>query len=175
MQGIISLKSYRSWWPIFEIAVLYFKLQQDVKQYSSYARRQHRTLRYYMLNVKLQVIGLTRSEKTSLMTTPKRPGVQIWQMNLRLPMDPPRDQKFGRWTFVCQWTPQVPEMWQMNLHLPTNTPLGTRNLADEPSSADGPPPGTRHLADEPSSADSNFTLLLTSSGQEWQFHTATDI
>ena len=41
------------------------------------------------------LFGLTRSEKTSLVTKPKRPGVQIWQMNLRLPMDPP-DQKFGR-------------------------------------------------------------------------------
>ena len=25
-------------------------------------------------------IGLTRSEKTSVMTTPKRPGAQIWQI-----------------------------------------------------------------------------------------------
>ena len=35
------------------------------------------------LDVELYIlgfIGLTRSEKTSVMTTPKRPGVQLWQI-----------------------------------------------------------------------------------------------
>ena len=43
----------------------------------------------------------------------------------------------------------------------------TQNLADEPMLADWDPQGSR--------ADDDFTLLLTSSGQEWQFHIATDI
>ena len=40
--------------------------------------------------------------------------------------------KFGRWTFICQWTPQYQtrnalgvQIWQMNLHLPMDPP-GTR-------------------------------------------------
>ena len=46
------------------------------------------------------------------------------------------------------------------------------NLADEPSLADVPL-GTQNLADKPTSA--NVPLLLTSSGQQWQFHTAADM
>ena len=76
------------------------------------------------------------------------------------------------------------------LHTPTP------NLADEPTLADGPPSessidalntATPNLADEPTLANGppkcwhlvvhngNFTLLQTSTGQEWIFHTATDI
>ena len=60
----------------------------------------------------------------------------------------------------------------------------TPKLADEPTLADGPPTEYRldalntttpNLADEPTLANGNFTLLLTSNGQEWQFHIATDI
>ena len=71
-------------------------------------------------------------------------GSSIWQMNLCLPMDPPVPEqkclayqytqlgrwpyfgqfKFGRWTFICQWTPHyqsrdacipVHTTWQMTL------------------------------------------------------------
>ena len=43
-------------------------------------------------------------------------------------------------------------------------------MADEPTLANGPP-WDWHLVIQ----SGNFTLLLTSSGQEWQFHIATDI
>ena len=81
----------------------------------------------------------------------------------------------------------------------------TQKLADEPTLADGPPvtridalnTATPNVADEPTLANAtdiywswmvishcywhllvqngNFTLLLTSSGQEWQFHIASVI
>ena len=63
-----------------------------------------------------------QSKKTSLMTTPKCLGVQIWQMNLCLLMAP-QDQ-FRDALNTC-----------------------TQNLADEPTLADGPPvPEQRCLA-----------------------------
>ena len=62
----------------------------------------------------------------------------------------------------------------------------TLNLADEPTLADGPPSELLltssgqewqfHIATDVSVVkNGNFTLLLTSHGQEWQFHIATDI
>ena len=68
----------------------------------------------------------------------------------------------------------------------------TLNLADEPTLADGPPSESRidvmntatpNLADKPSLANATdiywsamaISLLLTSRGQEWQFHIANDI
>ena len=78
------------------------------------------------------------------MTTPKRPGVQIWQMNLLWPMETPVPEqrcleyqytKLGRWTYFGQLTPPstraempwipVHETWQMNLLWPMYPP-GTR-------------------------------------------------
>ena len=54
---------------------------------------------------------------------------------------------------------------------------GTHSLADEPTLADGPPTYSMaislcysHLLIK----NGHFTLLLTSSVQEWQFHIATD-
>ena len=64
------------------------------------------------------LVGLTQSKKTSLMTTPKCLGVQIWQMNLLWLVDPPVPEqryleyqytKLGRWTYFGQWIPPVPE------------------------------------------------------------------
>ena len=60
---------------------------------------------------------------------------------------------------------------------PLNT--ATPNLADEPTWADGLPSESRidvlnnatpHFTDKPT-----LPMLLTSSGQEWQFHIATDV
>ena len=68
----------------------------------------------------------------------------------------------------------------------------TPNLADEHTLADGPhPPGNQAEIPsilvhttwqtnllwvmDPPMPNGNFTLLLTSTGQEWQFHIATDI
>ena len=87
---------------------------------------------------------------------------KTWQMNLLFLADEPP---------LANGPPQVHKIWQTNILLPMDPP-GTQNLADEPPLANGPP-GTQNLADEPSSADG--PLLLTSSGQQWQFHTATDI
>ena len=63
--------------------------------------------------------------------------------------------------------------------------LGTPKLADEPTFADGPPKWIKHRCLEYYYTKlgrwiyfgqwTNFTLLLTSSGQEWQFHIATDM
>ena len=74
------------------------------------------------------------------MTTPKHLGVQIWQINLLWPMDPPVSEqkcleyqytKLGRWTYFGWWTPPVPEeRW---LH------ITTQNLAYELTLANGPP------------------------------------
>ena len=60
------------------------------------------------------LIGLTWSKKTSLMTTPKHPGVQIWQMKPLWPMDPPYQSRDALHTSTC-------------------------NLADESTLADGLP------------------------------------
>ena len=79
------------------------------------------------------------------------PGIlahQTWQMNLLLLMDPPSESSIDA--------------------LNTTTP----NLADEPTLADGP---ISHCYWHLVVKNGNFTLLLTSSGQEWQFHPATDI
>ena len=151
------------------------------------------------------------------MTTPKRPGTQIWQTNLIWPMDPPRT-KSDRQTFFGWWTPQD-QIWQMNLLWPVDplgpeqrcleyqytkpgrwtyfgqwTPLGTRaempwipvhktwqmNLLwlMDPSVPEQTcleyqytQLGRWHLVVK----NGNFTLLLTSSGQAWQFHFATDV
>ena len=124
-------------------------------------------------------IGLTRSENTSLMATPKRPGVQICQMNLHWLMEPPVPEqkcheyqytKIGRWTYFGWWTPQYQNRDALN--------TSTQNLADKPTLANGPPQGKR--AEMPSHCywhlvvrNGNFTLLLTSSCQERQFHIAT--
>ena len=70
--------------------------------------------------------------------------------------------------------PPPPCEWRIDT-LNTATP----NLADEPTLADGLPSASRidvlntatpHLADKPT-----LPMLLTSSGQEWQFHIATNI
>ena len=105
---------------------------------------------------------------------------KTWQMNLLWPMDPLGTQNLAdkptfsgrqtfcsRWTYFGQWTPQVERR---------------DALADKYTLADGPPTHTHkwrmaishcywHLVVK----NNNFTLLLTSSGQEWQFHIATDI
>ena len=65
--------------------------------------------------------------------------------------------KFVRWSFFIRWTPQY--QWRDALN------TSTKNVPGEPTLADGPP----------TCMNGNFTLLLTSSGQEWQFHIATDI
>ena len=93
---------------------------------------------------------------------------QIWQMNLLQPMDPPYKSRDALDT-------------------------STQNLADEPMLADGTPNVAEqrclHTATDISWSrmaishcywylvvkNGNFTLLLMSSGQEWQFHIATDI
>ena len=82
--------------------------------------------------------------------------------------------KLGRWTYFGQWTPH----WYKNRDA-LNT--SRQNLADEHTLADGPPAGTRaeipwipiHKTWQMNVLwpNCNFSLLLTSSGQEWQFHT----
>ena len=102
----------------------------------------------------------------------------------------------GRWTPTpCEWridalntvTPNLadeptladgPPSPPSELRIDTlNT--ATPNLADEPTLADGLPSASRidvlntatpHLADK-----RTLPMLLTSSGQKWQFHIATDI
>ena len=91
--------------------------------------------------------------------------------------------KFGRWTFFGWWTPQYQSRDALNTTI--------KNLADDPTLANGTPQELsidalnnciQNMADKHTLADGylvvrngNFTLLLTSSGQEWQFHIATDI
>ena len=65
--------------------------------------------------------------------------------------------KFVRWTFFIWWTPQY--QWRDALN--TSTKKHTR--------------WTYFGWWTPHMLNGNFTLLLTSSGQEWQFHIATDI
>ena len=65
--------------------------------------------------------------------------------------------KFVRWTFFIWWTPQ----YQRRDALNTSTKKHTR--------------WTYFGWWTPHMLNGNFTLLLTSSGQEWQFHIATDI
>ena len=118
------------------------------------------------LQLQIEFIGLMQSEKTSLMTTPKCQGVQIWQINLCLPMDPPVPEqrwlayqytKLGRWTFIYWWTPPVPEQrclayqytklcrwayfgwWTPHYQSRDAFHTSTQNLADEPTLTDGPP------------------------------------
>ena len=97
------------------------------------------------------------------MTTPKRPGTQIWQMNLLWPMDPPigknscleyRYTIVARQTYFGRWTPLLARIVALN--------TGTQCLADEPTLADGPPSELRinalntttpNLADEPTLAN----------------------
>ena len=103
----------------------------------------------------------------------------------------------GRWTYFGWWTPSsraempwlpVHTTWQMNL-LWLMDPPGTRaempwipvhNTLQMNWLCPMDPQGNR--AEMPSHCywhivvkNGNFTLLLTSSGQEWQFHIATDI
>ena len=112
------------------------------------------------------IVGLMESKKTSLMTTYKCLGFQIWQMNLLWPMDPPGTRA------EIPWIP-VHKTWQMNLLWPMDPPLpqqrcleyqytilgrwtyfgwwtphyqsrdafntSKQNLADEPTLANGPP------------------------------------
>ena len=75
--------------------------------------------------------------------------------------------KFGRWTFFTWWTPQY--QWRDTLN------TSTKNLPDEPTLADGPPTcwmAISHCYWHLVVKNGNFTLLLTSIGQEWEFHIA---
>ena len=83
-----------------------------------------------------------------------------WQTNLLWLMDPPSIENrclqycyiiHGRQTYFCRWTPHMSESRDA-LH------TSTQKLADKLMLADGHP-----------------LKVLTSSGQEWQFHSATDI
>ena len=79
--------------------------------------------------------------------------------------------KLGRWTYFGWWDPQFQQRWLEYQYtilcrwtwLCQWTPQGNR--AEMPSHC------YWHLVVK----NGNFTLLLTSSGQEWQFHIATDI
>ena len=76
-----------------------------------------------------------------MMSTPKRPGVQIWQMNLCLLMDPPWYQSRNALNTSTQNLADEPTLadglpwYQSRNALNTNT----QNLADEPTVANGPP------------------------------------
>ena len=150
---------------------------------------------------------LMQSEKASLMTTPKCPGIQIWQINLCLPMDPPQYQ--SRNALGVQ-------IWQMNLHLPMDPPSTRAEMPWIPVHKtwlmnlhllmDPPVPEQKCLEYQYTKLGrwtyfgwwtppvqlgrwtyfgqcywhlvvkhDTFTLLLTYTGQEWQFHIATDI
>ena len=98
------------------------------------------------------------------------PVQTTWQMNLLWPMDPnppvPRQRCLeylytilGRWTYFAQWTPKVTE--QKCLLIATDIKWSRMAISH----------CYWHLVVK----NGNFTLLLISSGQEWQFHTATDI
>ena len=55
-----------------------------------------------MLEYKLtpfNLIGLTRSEKTSVMSTVKRPGTHIWQINWQIYPLPSRSASGSEWQF----------------------------------------------------------------------------
>ena len=116
---------------------------------------------------------------------------QIWHMNLLQPMDPPYKSKdafntstqnladeptladgppvqeqtcleyqytkLGRWTYFGQWTPQGNRTFTLLL-----TFSGQRMAISH---------CYWHLVVK----NGNFTLLLTSSDQEWQSHNATDV
>ena len=69
--------------------------------------------------------------------------------NKRKPMDPPGYTKFGRQTFFWWWTIATDVYWSRMAISHWYTHLVVKN--------------------------GNFTLLLTSSSQEWQFHISTDI
>ena len=93
--------------------------------------------------------------------------------------------KLGRQTFFSWWTPPVPEQRWLAYHCTKlgrwtyygyRTPQG--NKAERPSHC------CWHLVIRHSNShcyqhlvvkNGNFSLLPTSSGQEWQFHSATDI
>ena len=105
--------------------------------------------------------------------------------------------KPGRWTYFGWWTPQFWSRDALNTR--------TQNLAEETTLANGPPGTRAEMAWIPVHntlqmnllcqwtpqgnrtemslhcywhlvvKNGNFTLVLTYSGQEWQFHIATDI
>ena len=96
------------------------------------------------------------------------PVHKTWQMNLLWLLEPLVQEqrcleyqykKLGRWTYVRWWTPNVAE--QRCLH--TATDISWSRMA------------ISHCYWYLVVKNGNFTLLLTSSGQEWQFHIATDI
>ena len=116
-----------------------------------------------------------------------------WQMNLLWPMDPPITRA------EMPWIP-VHNTWQMNLLWPPwyqsrdALHTSTQYLADEHILANGPSHKVTEERCLHTATDilwsrmaishcywhlvvqnGNFTLLLTSSGHEWQFHIATDI
>ena len=84
------------------------------------------------------LVGLMWSEKTSVMSTSKSLGVQIWQIYLLWPMDPPIVRLvLGRWTYFGQWTPpdtaEMPWMpvhntWQTNTLWQMDPPIQLRCL-----------------------------------------------
>ena len=97
-----------------------------------------------------------QSEKTSVMTIPKCPGAQIWQI----------------YPWICQqiYHPLVltshGQKWQL-----ADLPLDL--LADLSPSADILWSRMAIGRSTPRSASRSTLQVLTSSGQEWQFHIAT--
>ena len=107
----------------------------------------------------------------------------------------------GRQNFFCQWTPpptSETSTWQTNLLWPMDTPdtaempwMPVHNTWQTNTLCHMDPPVIEQRCLEywytqlgrqtyfgwwtPHMVNSNFTLLLTSSCQEWQFHIATDI
>ena len=78
--------------------------------------------------------------------------------------------KFVRWSFFIWWTPQ----YQCRDALNTST----KNVPGEPTLADGPPTcwmAILHCYWHLVVKNGNFTFLLTSIGQEWEYHIATGI
>ena len=84
--------------------------------------------------------------------------------------------KFGRWTFFSQWhtraeMPWIPvhKTWQMNLLLADGTPnVAEQRCLHTATDISVVKNGNFTLLLTSSGQDGNFTLLLTSSGQEWQ-------
>ena len=106
---------------------------------------------------------------------------KTWQMNLLWPMDPQHQSRDALNTSTQNLADEPtladgPPWYQSRDALNTST----QYFADELTLPNGPPQGNRaemplhcywHLAGQ----ECNFTLVLTYSGQEWQFHIATDI
>ena len=115
------------------------------------------------------------------------------------PMDPLVNQEYMPWKLLHH-TLQMNLLWLMDPHPPSESRIdalntATPNLADKPMLANGPQwiknrcleyhytklgrwtyfgqwtPWYWHLVVQ----NGNLTLLLTSSGQEWQFHIAIDM